>query len=182
MNKPIYVCYHDEEWGVPIHDERKMFEFIVLESFQAGLSWEIILNKRESFKKAFDGFNVEKIAAYGKRENDQLIQDAGIVRNRLKIEATVNNAKKFIKTAGEFGSFCDYLWKFTEGKPMVNHWKSLAQIPATTPLSDSISEDMKQRGFKFFGSTVCYAHMQAVGMVNDHTVDCFRHKECEAML
>ncbi len=182
MNRPIYVRYHDEEWGVPVHDDRKMFEFIVLESFQAGLSWEIILNKRDNFRAAFDGFDAEKIADYGPEKIEELKQNAGIVRNRLKIEATVNNAKQFLKTVDEFGDFCHYFWNFTDGEPIINRWDSLTQIPATTPLSDSIAKDMKQRGFKFFGSTVCYAHMQAVGMVNDHTVDCYRHKGCEALM
>ncbi len=181
LNRPTYVTYHDEEWGVPVYDDKKMFEFIVLESFQAGLSWEIILNKRAAFFSAFDGFDVEEIAAYDKRKVEKLRADAGIVRNKLKIEATVNNAKQFIKTAEEFGSFCNYLWKFTDGKPIVNRWKTMAQVPANTPLSDSIAKEMKARGFKFIGSTVCYSHMQAVGMVNDHTVDCFRHKECKEL-
>tara|TARA_B100001750_G_C15328546_1_gene506021 strand:+ start:183 stop:779 length:597 start_codon:yes stop_codon:yes gene_type:complete len=181
LNRPTYVTYHDKEWGVPVYDDKKMFEFIVLESFQAGLSWEIILNKRTAFRASFDEFDAEEIATYDKQKIEELRANAGIVRNRLKIEATVNNANQFLKIAEEFGSFCNYLWNFTDGKPIVNRWKTVAQVPATTPLSDSISKEMKGRDFKFFGSTVCYAYMQAVGMVNDHTVDCFRHKECEIL-
>ena len=181
LNRPTYVTYHDKEWGVPVYDDKKMFEFIVLESFQAGLSWEIILNKRTAFRASFDEFDAEGIATYDKRKIEKLRANAGIVRNRLKIEATVNNANQFLKIAEEFGSFCNYLWNFTDGEPIVNRWKTVAQVHATTPLSDSISKEMKGRDFKFFGSKVCYAYMQAVGMVNDHTVDCFRHKECELL-
>lgn len=158
-----------------------MFEFIVLESFQAGLRWEIILNKRENFRAAFHQFDAEKIARYDESELFRLAEDPGIVRNRLKIRATVNNAQRFLETANEFGTFCDYFWQFTDGRPIVNRWTSVDNIPASTPLSDTITAEMKERGFKFFGTTVCYAHMQAVGMVNDHTVDCFRQSECEAL-
>ena len=178
LNKPLYVKYHDEEWGVPVTNDRKMFEFIVLESFQAGLSWEIILNKRENFREAFHQFDPEKVATYGEKMIEELIQDAGIVRNRQKITAAINNAQQFLKIAGVSGSFCDYFWQFTDKKPIINRWKTYENIPANTTLSDTISTDMKKHGFKFFGTTVCYAHMQAVGMVNDHTVDCFRHGEC----
>ena len=172
-SNPRYTRYHDKEWGVPLLDERKMFEFIVLESFQAGLSWQIILNKRENFRSAFDGFDAGKVARYDESNVQHLLSDKGIVRNQAKIRATVNNAQQFLQVASEFGDFTNYLWNFVNGKPIVNRWKD-----AFTPLSDEISTDMKKRGFKFFGTTVCYAHMQAVGMVNDHIVDCFRHSEC----
>ena len=181
LNKPLCVKYHDEEWGVPVTDDRKMFEFIVLESFQAGLSWEMILNKRENFRKAFSRFDPEKVAAYGEKMIDELVQDAGIVRNRKKILAAINNAQRFLEIADLSHSFCNYFWQFTDNKPIINRWKTDQNIPANTKLSDTISADMKKCGFKFFGTTVCYAHMQAVGMVNDHTVDCFRHGECEAL-
>lgn len=181
LNKPLYVKYHDEEWGVPVTDDRKMFEFIVLESFQAGLSWEMILNKRENFRKAFSRFDPEKVAAYGEKMIDELVQDAGIVRNRKKILAAINNAQRFLEIADLSHSFCNYFWQFTDNKPIINRWKTDQNIPANTKLSDTISADMKKCGFKFFGTTVCYAHMQAVGMVNDHAVDCFRHGECEAL-
>jgi DNA-3-methyladenine glycosylase I len=153
----------------------------VLESFQAGLSWEIILNKRENFRKAFSRFDPEKVAAYGEKMIDELVQDAGIVRNRKKILAAINNAQRFLEIADLSHSFCNYFWQFTDNKPIINRWKTDQNIPANTKLSDTISADMKKCGFKFFGTTVCYAHMQAVGMVNDHTVDCFRHGECEAL-
>ena len=166
---------------MPVTDDRKMFEFIVLESFQAGLSWEVILNKRENFRKAFSRFDPEKVATYGEKMIDELVQDAGIVRNRKKILAAINNAQRFLEIADLFKSFCNYFWLFTDKKPIINRWKTDQNIPANTTLSDTISADMKKRGFKFFGTTVCYAHMQAVGMVNDHTVDCFRHRECEAL-
>lgn len=177
-SNPRYTRYHDEEWGVPVFDEQKMFEFIALESFQAGLSWEIILNKRENFRSAFDGFDPGKVAEYGEDKIALLRSDKGIVRNEAKIRATVNNARRFLEVAGEFGGFANYLWNFVNGEPIVNGWKTDSEIPASTPLSDEISTNMKERGFKFFGTTVCYAHMQAVGMVNDHIIDCFRHREC----
>ena len=171
----------DEEWGVPVTDDRKMFEFIVLESFQAGLSWEIILNKRENFRKAFSRFDPEKVAVYGEKMIDELVQDTGIVRNRKKILAAINNAQRFLEISDLFHSFCNYFRQFTDNKTIINMWKTDQNIPANTNLSDTISADMKKCGFKFFGTTVCYAHMQAIGMVNDHTLDCFRHKECEAL-
>ena len=181
-SNPRYTRYHDKEWGVPLLDERKMFEFIVLESFQAGLSWQIILNKRENFRSTFDGFDAGKVARYDESNVQHLLSDKGIVRNQAKIRATVNNAQQFLQVASEFGDFTNYLWNFVNGKPIVNRWKDDSEIPAFTPLSDAISTDMKKRGFKFFGTTVCYAHMQAVGMVNDHIVDCFRHSECATQL
>ncbi|MBI5605916.1 MAG: DNA-3-methyladenine glycosylase I [Deltaproteobacteria bacterium] len=169
--------YHDEEWGEPVHDEGKLFEFLILEGFQAGLSWLTILRKRENFRKAFDGFDFNKIAKYGKRKIHALLKDEGIIRNRLKIEGAVANARAFLQVREEFGTFDRYIWGFVEGKPIQNHFKSLAELPARTELSDLISKDLKKRGFKFVGSTIVYAHMQATGMVNDHVVDCFRHKE-----
>jgi DNA-3-methyladenine glycosylase I len=162
---------------VPLHDEQKLFEFLILEGMQAGLSWSTILNKRENFRRAFAEFDVEKVARFGKREINRLLQDAGIIRNRLKIEATINNAQRFIEVQDELGSFDAYIWGFVDGKPIRNGFKSLKEIPAKTPLSDAISKDLKARGFKFVGSTIIYAHMQATGMVNDHTVDCFRYGE-----
>ena len=177
LNKPLYVQYHDEEWGVPVHDDKRMFEFLVLESFQAGLSWEIILNKRENFRRAFAAFDVNQVAAFGEADIHRLLQDRGIVRNQLKIRAAVNNARRYQEVAETYGSFCNYLWEFTEGKPLQNRFKQLADLPASTPLSETISRDLKQRGFKFLGSTVIYAHMQAVGMVNDHLEECFRYGE-----
>jgi DNA-3-methyladenine glycosylase I len=174
-------AYHDTEWGVPLHDEQKLFEFLVLEGMQAGLSWSTILNKRENFRRAFAEFDVEKVAHFGKREINRLLKDAGIIRNRLKIEAAITNAQRFIEVQGEFGSFDAYIWGFVNGKPIQNGFKSLKELPARTPLSDAISKDLKQRGFKFVGSTIVYAHMQATGMVNDHTVDCFRYIECSRL-
>lgn len=174
LSKPDYVAYHDEEWGVPVHDDRKLFEFLVLESAQAGLSWYTILRKRENYRQAFDGFNPEKIALYDDNKVQELLNNPGIVRNRLKVLATINNARRFLAIQAEFGSFDTYIWQFVGGKPIINHWKTLAECPATTPESDAMSKDLKKRGFKFLGSTVCYAHMQATGMVNDHLLDCFR--------
>ena len=171
------IEYHDTEWGVPVHDDRKLFEFLVLDAFQAGLSWSIVLRKRENFRRAFSGFDYRKIAGYDRRKMDRLIADPGIIRNRLKIAATVTNAKAFLEVRKEFGSFDKYIWSFTEGKTIKNKWKTLAQIPATSKESDAMSKDLKKRGFKFVGSTICYAFMQAAGMVNDHLVDCFRYNE-----
>jgi DNA-3-methyladenine glycosylase I len=176
-NDPLYIQYHDEEWGVPVYDDSKLFEFLILETFQAGLSWITVLRKRENFRKAFDNFDYKKIANYNDDKFDELIQDAGIIRNKLKIKATISNAIAFIKIQKEFGTFSNYVWKFTNKKPIVNNWKSMNEIPATTKLSDIISKDLKKRGFKFVGSTVIYAHMQATGMVNDHIADCFRYHE-----
>jgi DNA-3-methyladenine glycosylase I len=171
------IAYHDTEWGVPVHDDRKWFEFIVLDMFQAGLSWSTILNKRENFRKAFDNFEPEKIARYNQRKVAKLLNDAGIIRNRLKIAATITNAKAFLAVQKEFGSFDNYIWKFVDGKPRQNRWKTLRQIPAKTAESDAMSKELKARGFSFVGSTICYAFMQAAGMVNDHAVTCFRHGE-----
>lgn len=176
-NDDLYVKYHDEEWGVPVFDDAKLFEFLVLETFQAGLSWITILRKRENFRVAFDYFNYKKIAKYKEDKFNELIQNEGIIRNKLKIKATISNAVAFIKIQNEFGSFSNYIWKFVGGKPIVNTWSSLKEVPAKTPLSDKISADLKKRGFKFVGSTVIYAHMQATGMVNDHITDCFRYRE-----
>lgn len=177
LNNAEYVAYHDEEWGVPVYDDATLFEFIVLESAQAGLSWETILNRRSGYQRAFDNFDYQKIAQYDEAKMAELGQDKGIIRNKLKIKATVTNAQAFIKIQEEFGSFSKYIWEFVGGKPIINKWKDRTEVPASTPLSDQISKDMKKRGFKFFGTTICYAHMQATGMVNDHTVDCFRYEE-----
>jgi len=173
------IEYHDREWGVPMHDDRKLFEFLVLEGMQAGLSWSTILNKRENFRKAFHGFDPARVARYTAKDVKRLLADAGIVRNRAKIEAAINNAQRFLEVQKEFGSFDVYIWQFVGGKPIRNRFKSLSELPPKTALSDAISKDLKQRGFKFVGSTIVYAHMQATGMVNDHLVDCFRYKEVE---
>jgi DNA-3-methyladenine glycosylase I len=171
----LSLSYHDEEWGVPVHDDRTLFEFLILEGAQAGLSWSTILNKRENYRKAFDRFDPKRVAKYDRRKMQQLLRDPGIVRNRLKIAAAVENAKAFLQVQEEFDSFDRYLWQFVGGKPRVNQRKSMRQVPARTPESDAMSKDLKRRGFKFVGSTICYAFMQAVGMVNDHLVDCFRY-------
>ncbi len=176
-NDPLMIQYHDREWGVPVHDDRKWFEYIILDTFQAGLSWRTILHKRENFRRAFDDFDYAKIALYGDKKISALLADAGIVRNRLKVNASINNAKRFIETREEFGSFDAWIWQFTGGITKVNQWKSLSDIPATSPESDRMSTALKKRGFKFVGSTTCYAFMQAGGMVNDHLVSCFRHGE-----
>lgn len=173
----LMVAYHDTEWGVPLHDDQKLFEFLVLEGMQAGLSWSTILNKRENFRAAFHNFDVARVARYTPRDVERLLKNAGIIRNRLKIEATINNAKRFIDVQNEFGSFDAYIWRFVDGRPVRNNWRSMSEIPAKTPLSDAVSKDLLKRGFKFVGSTIVYAHMQATGMVNDHTVDCFRYEE-----
>lgn len=169
--------YHDEEWGVPVHDDRLLFEFLILEGAQAGLSWETILKKRGSYRDAFDQFDPALIAEYGQKKCNSLLSDAGIVRNRLKVEAAIQNAKTFLAVQEEFGTFDEYIWGFVGGVPKRNAWKSLKEVPAKTPESDAMSKDLKRRGFKFVGSTICYAFMQAVGMVNDHLVGCFRHGE-----
>ena len=176
-----YIEYHDREWGVPVHDDRTLFEFLVLEAFQAGLSWEIILNKREAFREAFSQFDAEQIARFDQQAVKTLLANKGIIRNRQKIEATINNAVQFLAIQQAFGSFDSYIWQFVDGKPLVNHWKSMDQVPANTRLSDTISKDLKQRGFKFMGTTIVYSHMQATGMVNDHIVSCFRHQEVQAL-
>ena len=172
----LSIRYHDEEWGVPVHDDRTLFEFLILEGAQAGLSWNTILNKRENYRKAFDGFDPKRVSKYDRRKTQKLLADPGIVRNKLKIASTVGNAKAFLQVQKEFGSFDRYIWQFVEGKPRVNSPKSMKQVPARTPESDAMSKDLKARGFHFVGSTICYAFMQAVGMVNDHTVSCFRYR------
>ncbi|MDP2834766.1 MAG: DNA-3-methyladenine glycosylase I [Pseudomonadota bacterium] len=174
---PLYMAYHDQEWGVPLHDERALFEFLILEGAQAGLSWLTILNKREGYRRAFDHFDAERVARYGEQEVARLLADPGIVRNRLKIAAAIDNARATLKIRETFGGLDAYFWRFVDGHPVQNTWPDHAHIPASTPLSDTLSKDLKARGFKFVGSTILYAHMQATGMVNDHTVDCFRHAE-----
>ena len=173
----LMMQYHDKEWGVPLHNDKKLFEFLILEGFQAGLSWRTILNKRENFRKAFDNFDFNKVAEYDKRKINSLLKDEGIIRNKLKIEGAVANAKAFLQVRKEFGTFDKYVWSFVNGKPLQNKFKSLKDIPARTKLSDKISDDLKKREFKFVGSTIIYAHMQATGMVNDHLISCFRYKE-----
>lgn len=176
---PLYVLYHDTEWGVPVRDDDKLFEFLILEGMQAGLSWLTILRKRENFRKAFDNFDANKIATYKAPKLKKLMQDAGIIRNRLKIEAAVRNARGFLAIQKEFGSFADYMWGFVKHKPIVNKLATYKKAPASTRISDTISKDLKARGFSFVGSTIIYAHMQATGMVNDHEVTCFRYRECK---
>ena len=173
----LYRAYHDAEWGVPLHDERALFEFLILEGAQAGLSWITILKKRAAYRAAFDNFDVTRIARYDTYKIESLLQDAGIVRNRLKVQSTVLNAQKFLAVQAEFGSFDAFIWRFVGGAPMQNAWRTLAEVPAKTSQSDAMSKALAQRGFKFVGSTICYAYMQATGMVNDHTTDCFRHSE-----
>ncbi len=174
---PLYVQYHDDEWGTPVHDDRRLFEFLVLEGAQAGLSWLTILKKRENYRKAFHGFDPRNIAAYSAADVQRLLADPGIIRNRLKIESAIRNARGTLKVIEEFGSFDAFLWRYVDHRPRQNAWRSLAELPATTETSDALSKDLKRRGFNFVGSTICYAFMQAVGMVNDHVVDCFRHEE-----
>lgn len=174
-----YVAYHDTEWGVPARDDRTQFEFLVLESAQAGLSWATILNKRDGYRRAFRDFDVEKVARFNRRSVERLLADASIVRNRQKIEAAINNAKRFIEVQEQYGSFSDYLWAFVGNRPLVNRWRRISELPATTELSDAISKDLKQRGFKFVGSTIVYSHLQATGLVNDHLTGCFRYPECK---
>jgi DNA-3-methyladenine glycosylase I len=179
---PLYEAYHDLEWGVPVYEDETLFEFLMLETFQAGLSWITILRKRENFRKAFNNFDYHKIAAYTGEKYDELLQNPGIIRNKLKIKATIGNALAFIEIQKEFGSFSSYIWGFTNGKPIQNSFKNYKDAPANTELSDAISKDLKKRGFKFVGSTVIYAHMQATGMVNDHEVSCFRYNEVKQLL
>jgi len=174
---PLMLEYHDHEWGVPVHDDRKHFEFLILEGAQAGLSWSTILNRREGYRKAFAGFDPEKVARFTPARVEKLMLDTGIIRNRLKIESCLRNARAFLKLQEEFGAFDRYCWRFVDGKPKVHHLKSTVPIPATSPESDAFSKDLKRRGFNFVGSTILYAHMQAVGMVNDHLIDCFRYRE-----
>jgi DNA-3-methyladenine glycosylase I len=174
---PLMIAYHDTEWGVPLRDDGKLFEFLVLEGMQAGLSWSTVLRKRENFRAAFCGFDPAMVATFGSRDMDRLLSDAGIIRNRQKIEAAISNARSFLAVQKQFGSFSQYIWRFTGGKPIRHHFKHDSEIPATSPESDQISKDLKQRGFKFVGSTIVYAHMQATGMVNDHLVGCFRYRQ-----
>lgn len=176
------IRYHDEEWGVPVHDDRTLFEFLILEGAQAGLSWDTILKKREAYRAAFDGFDPTLVAGYGPLKVEQLLADPGIVRNRLKIASAIRNARAYLAVQEEFGSFDAYLWPFIGGRPKRSAWRSLAEVPARTPESDALSKDLQRRGFKFVGSTICYALMQAVGMVNDHTVDCFRHAQINGII
>ena len=178
---PLYVGYHDEEWGVPLHDDRALFEFLILEGAQAGLSWITILRKREAYRRAFAGFDPVKVARFRPVRIERLLQNEGIVRNRLKIESAVSNARAFLKVQRECGSFDEYIWGFVGGKPRQNSWKTRKQVPANTPESEAMSRDLKHRGFRFVGTTICYAHMQATGMVNDHLESCFRHRECRRL-
>lgn len=178
---PVEIAYHDQEWGVPLHDDRKLFEFLVLDGFQAGLSWLTILRKRAAFRQAFDGFDPAKVARYDSTKQQVLLQDHRIVRNRLKIKAASTNARAFLQIQADFGSFATYLWAFVDGCPIHNTWPSWEAVPATSPISDALSRDLKHRGFTFVGSTICYAFMQAAGLVNDHTVDCFRHHDIRAL-
>ncbi|MGF1643932.1 MAG: DNA-3-methyladenine glycosylase I [Thiotrichales bacterium] len=177
LSKPDYVAYHDCEWGVPVHDDRRLFEFLILESAQAGLSWYTVLRKREGYRAAFDDFDPERIARYDEAKVQALLANPGIIRNRAKVLSAINNAQRFLEVQAEFGSFDAYIWRFVAGKPIVNSFEALSDYPATTPESDALAKDLRQRGFKFLGSTVCYAHMQATGMVNDHAMTCFRRAE-----
>lgn len=174
---PDYIKYHDEEWGIPVHDDKVHFEFLILEGAQAGLSWSTILKRREGYRNAFAGFDVNMVASYDDNMIENLLLDKGIIRNRLKVKGAVTNAREYLKVQEEFGSFDAYIWSFVDGKPIVNKWDKMSQVPATSPESDKLSKDLKMRGFKFVGSTIMYAHMQACGLVNDHTTDCFRHME-----
>lgn len=177
----LYEKYHDTEWGVPCFDDRILFEFVLLEGAQAGLSWLTILKRRENYRRAFAGFDPEKVARFTDKDQERLLQDEGIIRNRLKVASAISNARCFLEIQESHGSFSNYIWEFVDGQPVQNRFRSMAELPAATPLSDAISKDMKQRGFKFFGTTICYAHMQATGMVNDHLVDCPRHAACAAL-
>ena len=177
LSDPLYITYHDEEWGVPVHDDRKHFEFLILEGAQAGLSWLTVLKKRPAYAKAFADFDAVKVARFTPKRIEKLLQNPGIIRNRQKVSAAVNNARMFLKVQEEFDSFDEYCWRFVDGRRIVNKWKRVGQLPATTKHSDALSRDLKQRGFKFVGSTIIYAHMQAVGMINDHLISCFRYKE-----
>lgn len=174
-DEPIYRQYHDEEWGKPTFDDRALFELLILEGVQAGLSWITVLKKRENYRACFDNFDAEKMARYSDKKVQELLANPGIVRNRLKVAAAITNAQAYLRVKQEYKSFADYLWQFVDGKPLINHWQDKSQVPAKTALSDKLSKDLQQRGFKFVGSTICYAYMQAVGMVNDHTQDCFLH-------
>ena len=180
-SEPIYVDYHDNEWGVPVHDDRLHFELLILEGAQAGLSWITILKRRDTYRKAFDNFNVLKVSKYSEKKIEKLLSDPGIIRNKLKVRAAVQNAKSYLKVQKEFGSFDKYIWQFVGNKTIDNKWKNMGDVPAKTKESDAMSKDLKKRGFSFVGSTICYAYMQAAGMVNDHTVDCFRYKEVKRL-
>ena len=182
LSSDLYKKYHDNEWGKPIYDDKSIFEFLILETFQAGLSWITILNKRENFRAAFDNFDYQKIVNYNTSKEEELLENSGIIRNKLKIKATITNAIAFMKIQEEFGSFSQYIWNFVDGKPIVNNWKSLSEVPATTSVSNALSKDLKKRGFKFVGSTVIYAHMQATGMVNDHLLDCWTRTEPRSLI
>ncbi len=173
---PVYTAYHDKEWGVPLHDDRLLFEFLILEGAQAGLSWSTILHKRDNYRRAFHRFDPKEVARYTKKDVARLLKDAGIVRNRLKIESAISNAQAYLAVQKEFGSFDEYIWSFVGGKPLLNRWRTRSHVPDRTEISDKMSKNLKKRGFRFVGSTICYAFMQATGMVNDHRVDCFRHK------
>jgi len=177
VNDPLMIKYHDKEWGIPLHDDQKLFEFITLDAFQAGLSWSIVLKKRENFRDAFDNFNPNVIAEYSEKKIVELLNNDGIIRNKLKIRATIQNAKAFLDVQNEYSSFDKYIWQFVGGKPIINKWQKLSDLPASTKESDAMSKDLKKRGFNFVGTTICYAFMQAAGMVNDHVVNCFRYKE-----
>ena len=177
-DNPLMIQYHDTEWGVPLHDDRKLFEFLLLDNAQAGLSWQTILNKRENYRKAFDNFDPNKIARYNKRKITSLLNDSGIVRNRLKVQSAITNAQIFLDIQDEYGSFNAFIWQFVNGSVIVNKWKTLKDIPATSPESETMSKTLKKRGFKFVGSTICYAFMQSAGLVNDHLVGCFRYLQC----
>ena len=177
----LYIEYHDDEWGVPVHDDQKQFEFLILEGAQAGLSWSTILNKRDGYRRCFAGFDPKKVARFSEKKIAKILEDPGIVRNRLKVNSAVTNAKAFLEVQDEFGCFDDYIWRFVDGQPIQNKWKKNGQVPATSKESDALSKDLKKRGFKFVGSTIIYAHMQATGMVNDHLVDCFRYRQCAQM-
>jgi DNA-3-methyladenine glycosylase I len=177
LNDPLYVKYHDEEWGVPLHDDRLLFESLILDGAQAGLSWSTILKKRENYRQAYENFDAQKVARYGEKKIAQLLNNPGIIRNRRKIEASIIDARLFLEIQQEFGSFDRYLWQFVGGKPKINCWQNIKEVPATSPESDAVSKDLRKRGFKFVGSTICYAFMQAAGLVNDHTTDCFRYRE-----
>lgn len=175
---PLYIAYHDDEWGIPVRDDQTLFEFLILEGAQAGLSWITILRKRESYRQLFDNFDAQRIARYSDKKLEKLLLNPGIIRNRLKVYGARKNARAFLEVQQAFGSFSEYIWGFVDNRPIQNHWKSVQEVPATSPISDTLSKDMKMRGFTFVGSTILYAHMQATGMINDHTTDCFRHKHC----
>ncbi|HOK48636.1 MAG TPA: DNA-3-methyladenine glycosylase I [Sedimentibacter sp.] len=177
LGNELYIKYHDEEWGVPVHDDRKHFEFLILEGVQAGLSWLTVLKKRENYRKAYDDFDVKKVSEYDEAKIEELMNNPGLIRNRRKIEASINNAKKFLEVQKEFGSFDNFIWSFVDNKVVKNQWKDLSEIPATSELSDKISKELKKRGFKFVGSTIIYAHLQAIGLINDHLVTCFRYDQ-----